>query len=120
MTTNSNPYFINKEMKFYCKKIYSNSSAYIIFKRNVTMNNFIQEVSQHARSIFNIGNEYKIEIVEQNDFTHDNEFGDALKGSYEETMEKRYGNLYDNGIIQSLYIRPVHKITGKVLINEDF
>ena len=107
---------INTNMKFIVKIIYSEKTCSICFGRNCSINYFLKEIINLARNYFRLDNKYKLEIVETCNYINgDAEMGPALESIHNQSIEKRYGYLYDKDGKITLYLRVIDKDTNKIV-----
>ena len=107
---------INTDMRFIVKIIYSEKTCSIRFGRNCSINYFLKEIINLTRNYFRLDNKYKLEIVETCNYINgDAEIAPALESIFNQTIEKRYGYLYDKDGKITLYLRVIDKDTNKIV-----
>ena len=104
-------------LRFYFKIVYTSNTWYLDINGQMSTTDFVNWINgPNMRSLFNIHEQYHIEVVSTNTNVHgDSEMGPAIAVSTVDTIEQRF-----NPRVTSFYLRPVHQVTQEFIRRDDY
>jgi hypothetical protein len=102
----------------YCKIPFTEVTGTFRVQSNMTITQFLEYANADIRNNLNIHSYYAIEVVQTG--KPGVELAEAIEPTHEQTLEERYGNIYNAGNLVAFYIRPVNPVTREFIRRVDY
>lgn len=114
----STPEQSSRIMEFYCKIPFTENTCKINVNSNLTIVEFLEYVDSIIKNNLNINSKYDIILVEMGQPR--DELDRPIEPSYDQTLERRYGTIYNMGMSVGFYVRPINPITRDYIRRENY
>lgn len=102
-----------RDFNIYCKIPFTDITGMFTLQSNMTIAEFIEHANTNFRNNLNIHSSYDIEVVQTGN--RDAELALPIETTTTQTLEQRYGHIYNAGNIVAFYIRPVNPVTREFI-----
>ena len=106
----------SRTLRFYFKLVYSSNTWELDINSEMSTADFVIWINKHEmRALFNIHEQYHIQVIKTSTSEMPAELGPPIMVSYSDTFGQRF-----NPKFTSFYLRPVHPITEEFIRRDDY